>query len=102
MQVIAVIRKNTIFYVYEIINEHLRSFSSGFYPTAVDWREILHGCVTLVAMVQEEMFVQVLEDPDAATDGPDFSPCRILTFKDDKPARCSDERLMQLICLLDK
>ncbi|OHD75978.1 MAG: hypothetical protein A3J97_14260 [Spirochaetes bacterium RIFOXYC1_FULL_54_7] len=104
MHVIALIRKYTIFYVSEIINEHLglQLPVFCFYPIAAYSREKSASCVTLVAMVQEEMFAETLGDSDAGVDGTDFGPCRILSFKDDEYSRCTDDRLIQLIHLLDK
>jgi hypothetical protein len=53
-------------------------------------------------MVQEEMFVQVLGDSDTGAEAPEFSTCRVLPFNDDEQSRCTDDRLMHLIRMLDK
>ncbi|MDX9957605.1 MAG: hypothetical protein RBT68_04105, partial [Spirochaetia bacterium] len=86
----------------EIINEHLGLLLSGFHTIVAYCHEKPRECVTLNAMVQEDMFVQALGDTDTGTDIPDFSSCRILPFNDDEQFRSQDDRLMRLIRMLDK
>jgi len=53
-------------------------------------------------MVQEEMSVDAIREPDPSTASPEFNPCRILSFCTDEPSKSVDDRFRLLISLLDK
>ena len=102
MQISALIRKNTIFYVYEIINAHLRLHRRCFESFGSHFRENFTCCATLQSMVQEEMSVHAVGDTESGPENPDSNSCRILLYSEDEPTIGVDLRLKQLIHLLDK